>query len=272
MPKREEMGMRVSFIKQIFLILLLVTATAILPAMALTGLEIVKKVVDRESPKTSKVTSVMRLINKRGEERVRKLEFWSKDTAKGKRRLIRFLEPADVRGTGFLVWEHDNADNEQYLWLPALKKPPRKIASSDKSSSFMGSEMTYGDMEARDVEQDNHELQGEETCPGHASFKCWKIKSTPRQDSDDYQYSYVIQWVRQDNYVPIRIDFYDLDGEFLKRMKIRKLEKINGFWTPKDSIMENEQNGRSTVLIVEKVENDIKIDDKYFKLRFLSKF
>ena len=182
-------------------------------AFAQTGKEIAQRVKDRPDNDTRKTEMVMKLINKRGSVRERKLISYSIDVGKDKkdRKLMMFFQyPSDVKGTGFLTWDYDEIgkDDDKWLYLPAMKKTRCISGSSAKKDYFMGSDFTYDDMGSRNVDEDTHNLIGEETVDGH---KCWKLESTPKDSRDIY--SKKIAWIRQDCLIPVKVEFYDKIGK-----------------------------------------------------------
>lgn len=127
-------------------------------AFAQTGKEIAQRVKDRPDGDTRKTEMVMKLINKRGSVRERKLISYSIDVGKDKkdRKLMMFFQyPGDVKGTGFLTWDYDEIgkDDDKWLYLPAMKKTRRISGSSAKKDYFMGSDFTYDDMGSRNVDE-----------------------------------------------------------------------------------------------------------------------
>jgi len=179
--------------------------------------------------------------------------------------MIRFLAPADVKGTGFLVWENDDRDDDQFLYLPALKQDPRRIASSEKSSRFMGTEFTYEDMENRKVEKDTHTYLRDEQLNG---YTCHVVESIPKE-GEESQYGKFISWVRPDIWIPIRIEFYDENMELLKILTVSEIKEIDGIWTTTESLMDNVQEGRKTILRINEIQYNLDIPDDYFTERYL---
>lgn len=177
-------------------------------------------------------TSIMEmiLIDKRGNQRVRRIATFSKDKAEDTFRLMFFQHPADVKDTAFLTWDYDdpNRDDDQWLYLPALRKTKR-IASRDKSGSFMGSDLTYSDMTDRNLEDYDFFLKKEMEVKG---VKAWLIESIPRSKKvikeTGYTKSFLI--IRQDNDFVIRAVHWVKNGGYLKYVDVRKLEQIEGIW------------------------------------------
>ncbi len=172
----------------------------------------------------------MILIDKRGKKRVRRLGVFRKDKGEDTLRLMFFLEPADVKDTAFLTWDYDDPekDDDQWLYLPALRKTKR-IASSDKDGSFMGSDLNYSDMTDRNLEDYDFTLKKEMAVKG---VKTWLIESIPRTRKviKETGYTKSLLFVRQDNYFVIRSVNWVRDGGYLKYMDVKKLEQIDGIW------------------------------------------
>jgi len=236
-------------------------------SFALTGTEIMTKVHDRENGTSSIVESTMILINDKGQTKERTVRAVRKEYGDLSKSMIRFLAPADVKGTGFLIWENANRDDDQFLYLPALKQDPRRIASSEKSSRFMGTEFTYEDLESRKVDKDDHKLLREEQLDGK---QVYVVESVPKAGSDS-QYKKLVSWVRPDIWLPVKIEFYDKNGVLLKVLTVKKLEQVQGIWTTMDSIMDNVQDKKKTQLRINKVQYNVSIPDEFFTERYLKK-
>ena len=190
----------------------------------------------------------MKLINKRGSVRERKLISYSIDVGKGKKdrkTMMFFLYPGDVKGTGFLTWDYDEIgkDDDKWLYLPAMKKTRRISGSSAKKDYFMGSDFTYDDMGSRNVDEDTHKFLGEETIDGH---KCWKLESTSKDSRDVF--SKKVAWIRQDCNIPVVVEYYDRTGRLHRKLEISDIHKIDGFWTPQKMQMTNVQTEHKTIL------------------------
>ncbi len=228
--------------------------------------------VDARDDGDNKVSDMeMILIDKKGNERRRKIKTYSKDFGDDTHSLIFFLAPADVRSTGFLTYDYDDPkkDDDQWLYLPALKKTKR-IATSDKSSSFMGSDFNYSDMTSRNLEDYDYKLLKESKVKG---AKVWLIEATPRSDDviDETGYEKTVAFVRQDNYVVIRLVNW-VKGGRLKYLDVKELEKISGIWVALKTSMTTKSGKKivhKTVLINSNVSFENNLPDDLFKLRSL---
>ncbi len=226
-------------------ILLLITLT-LSSLFALTAQEVAQKVSDRDEGDNLTSKMKMILIDKNGKKRIRDLKTYTKNKGEDKLKLMFFLTPADVKNTGFLTYDYDdsNKDDDQWLYLPELQKVKR-IASSDKSSSFMGSDFTYSDMTSRNVEDYTYEIMKEPMVRGH---KTWQLLVTPKSKKTIQETGYTksIMFIRQDNFVAIQALNYIKAGNKLKYMMVNKLEKIDGIWSVKEIQMVTKK-GRKTL-------------------------
>ena len=193
---------------------LLVLATPALAADDPKAREIMTAVDERDDGDNQTSNMQMVLIDKRGKQRVRELRSFRKDKDPDELSMMFFMSPADVEDTGFLTYDFDEADrdDDQWLYLPALKKTKR-IASSDKSGSFMGSDFSYADMTERPLEKYEYQIVKEDAeIDGHP---VWIIQSTPIDDEeiDETGYTKSIQFVRKDNYVVVQAKIWVKKGK-----------------------------------------------------------
>ena len=209
---------------------ILISGTIMLPekVFALNGREIMEKVNARDTGDRSITEMEMILIDKKGKKRVRKLKTFGLEKGKDSLSLMFFLSPADVRNTGFLTFDYDESgkDDDQWLFLPALRKTKR-IAAGDKSGSFMGSDLNYSDMTSPDLNLYEYTLMKETKVRGQ---KVWQIKSVPKTkaEAEKSGYSKSVVFIRQDNYVMIRGVRWVYKKKRNKYLDVRKLEKIDG--------------------------------------------
>lgn len=249
-----------------FVVLCMLVVFSILTAKEETGREIMEKVENRNTGDDQVAEMTMTLIKSSGRKRVRKVEVWQKDYGENDKSLMRFLEPADVRGTGFLIWEHKGKDDDQWLYLPAFKKV-RRISSKEKEKSFMGTDFSYEDLGSHNLDDYNYTLLKSETFDDR---DCYVVESVPKPGKKK-SYKKTITWIRKDIFLAIRIDFYDKKGKFLKRLHTTNIEKIDGIWTVKVMEMENVQRKHRTILELENVRYNIGLKKHFFTERNLIK-
>ena len=235
---------------------------------------IMRQVNDRDDGDNQTAGVRMVLIDKGGNQRVRELRSFRKDKGPDTLSILFFEAPADVKGTGFLTYDYNEAgkDDDQWLYLPALRKSKR-IASSDKSGSFMGSDFNYSDMTKPDLEDFDFTLKREVEVDG---AKTWEIESVPRKEetADETGYSKGVAWVRQDNHVVIRGVRWVYKSSRLKFMQVTKLEQIDGIWTPLEMKMDTREGNsvvHSTVLSFKDVKYNQKLGEEFFTVRQLEK-
>jgi hypothetical protein len=194
--------------------------------------EIMVRVDERDEGDNQVSDLEMILIDKRDKKRVRELRSFRKEKGEDTYTMMFFLSPADVKDTGFLTYDYDDPerDDDQWLYLPALKKSKR-IASSGKSGSFMGSDISYADMTDRPLEKYDYKLMQETEVDG---VPVWVIEAIPN-DPDEIEetgYTKSIFFVRKDLDIVIRSKIWVEKGKKNKYMEVKELEQIDGIWVP----------------------------------------
>lgn len=241
---------------------ILLAAGATSDIEAQTAKEISYNVYNRETPKNGESDMSMTLINKKGSKRVRNLHQYFIDLGKVEKKIMFFTTPADVKNTSFMNWSYDDAakDDDQWLYLPALKKVKR-ISNSSKDNDFMGSDFTYEDMEKRSPERDNQKLVRSEKYKGE---DVWVLEVTPKEEE---QYSKRIVWISKAKNLPVKVDFYDEDGELLKTLTIATTKQIKGYWVVTKQVMKNVQKNHQTVILLTNIKVEHGITDSKFTQR-----
>ena len=234
-------------------------------AQQLTGREIIDKVYNRPAGDDQTSDLTMTLVNKNGDERVRKIKQFTKDFGDVEKSIMFFTAPADVKNTSFMNWTYDDdsKSDDQWIYLPALKKVKR-ISSDSKSDYFMGSDFTYDDLGDRKLDDDTHKLLRSETIDG---VDYYVVESIPKDE--DYMYSKTITWIRKDNFIGLKKEFYDEDGELLKILKIKKFEKMSGIYVITLSEMENKQKDHRTSMKLDNVKINTGIPSSKFTERMM---
>ncbi|MEA1891772.1 MAG: outer membrane lipoprotein-sorting protein [Campylobacterota bacterium] len=261
-------------INNVFVKTLLIASLTLSSLFAITGQEIAQKVHDRDDGDNSISNMKMILIDKKGKKRVRNLKTYVKDKGNDRLKLMFFLSPADVRNSGFLTYDYDdsNKDDDQWLYLPELKKVKR-IASSDKSSSFMGSDFTYSDMTSKNVQDYTYEIMKEKKVGNHMT---WQILVTPKSEKTikETGYEKSIVFVRQDNFVIIQALNYIKIGKKLKYMKVLSLEKIEGIWTTTKMQMITKKGKKTlhkTIFEFSDIQYNQNLEESFFTTRTLER-
>jgi len=214
--------------------------------------------------------SVSLVITERnGSTRKRTISLLSKSYPDGsEKRLIRFLEPPDVRGTSMLIVDNEKTDDEMWIYLPALKRT-RRIVSSDKGKSYMSSEFTNSDMSSpppSDFINRHLDSSGENGL--------WIIESTPVSEdkSDEYGYSRKVSYISSDSFQIEKMEFYDFDNKLFKTIVIKAVQPgQDGKYIIKDMVATNLSNGRSSEINMDNVSFDTAVDDASFTVQNLDR-
>tara|TARA_Y100001956_G_scaffold1729_1_gene2000 strand:- start:3238 stop:4032 length:795 start_codon:yes stop_codon:yes gene_type:complete len=232
------------------------------------GLEIAKERKARdEGWKDSVATMEMILKNAQGESSTRAMRLKSFEVAgDGDKGLTIFDQPRDVKGTAFLNHSHTVDADDQWLYLPALKRVKR-ISSRNKSGPFMGSEFAYEDLSSFELEKYTFNYLKEETVSGSATFV---LEQTPTDKNSGYTKQLV--WLDQQHYRPIKVEFYDRKGALLKTLQFEDYKQyLNQYWRAHTMAMVNHQTGKSTVLTTSQMDFQTGLNEKDFEKNVLKR-
>lgn len=175
---------------------------------------------------------------------------------------VYFSRPADVNKMVFMVWKHPGGNDDRWLYLPALDLVKR-IASSDKRTSFVGSDFFYEDVSGRNLEDDHHELVSTDE-------NYYVIKNTPVKP-DSVEFSYYTMYIHKETFLPIQTEYYDKNGVLYRTNKTLKVDTIEGFPTVTKSSMENLKTKNTTVMEYSKVGYNLGLPKEIYTERFLRK-
>lgn len=206
----------------------------------------------------------MVLINAHGDKTTRKMITETIEVeGDGDRSISNFQWPADVKGTRMLTWSHKTGDDDQWLYLPALKRVKR-ISSRNKSGSFMGSEFSYEDLGSQEVEEFTYKYLDDQTVDGRA---CWRIERYPVSKKSGY--SKEVGWFDKEYNNPIKIEYYDRKSELLKVGYFSKYKKYDQWWRADEIRMENVQTQKKSVITWNVRELGKTFEDDYFSSDYL---
>ena len=253
----------------------LAAALLFLP-LASTGAELDAESVIREADArydgdSSLASFTMVLIDRRERQRVRNLRIYSKDYEDDSKTLSVFETPADIRGTTYLNfdWADPDRDDDSWLYLPSLQRVKR-IATSDTSDSFLGSDFTYADINGIEVDWYQYEFVNEsEMVDG---VECWVIDITPRPEfrekaEDATGYQRLRAWISKDNFIQLRGQAWELRGNRIKYFSASDIEQVDGIWTIGRMQAVSTRNGNqlhSSVLQLNDIEYNLDLDDGMF--------
>ncbi len=177
----------------------------------------------------------------------------------GDKSLVVFDEPRDIKGTALLSYAHILEPDDQWLFLPALKRVKR-IASNNRSGPFVGSEFAYEDIVAQELGKFSHRWLRDEPC---GELRCFVLERKPLYENSGYTRQ--IAWYDQDGYRLQRIDYYDRKDDLLKSLTFGDYRQYLGkFWRANDLYMVNHQSGKKTRLLVDSIEFQTGLTDGDF--------
>ena len=243
--------------------------------------DIARRVQDRDTGRDSRSSMRMKLYDRHNRVRERALTMFTlrgrgnpgagSAAPDGDRLLIRFTFPNDIRGTGFLVWEHPQADDERFLYLPSLARV-RRIAGTETQESFVGTDFTYEDIGGREFDEYTYAIAEENASwsgPGGAR-PAWRLES--RRKDSAAQFPRVVSLVLKDSFVVVHADIYNRRNERQKVYVVRRLEQIEGIWTAMEAEMSNARDKTRTELTVEKIDYNTGLQESDFTRRELERF
>ena len=254
----------------------LAIVAVLLLVQTLTPDTVARQIQDRDTGRDSRAEMRMRLYDRQGRMRERTMEVLTLkgaggrgQGAEGDRTLVRFLSPNDIRGTGLLVWEHPNADDERFLYLPALGRV-RRIAGEERQESFAGSDLSYEDIGGRELADYSYAFASENAtwmAPGGGAVPAWALESRARDSGADYPRS--VSLVLKDRLIVAHADIFNRRNERAKVVDVRRLEQINGIWTVMDLVVVNEQQRTRTELTTTSIRYNVGLTEDDFSRRRL---
>ena len=191
---------------------------------------------------------LMVLRNAQGQESVREVKMKSLEQLEdGDKSLTVFNKPRDVKGTAFLSYSHAVGADDQWLYLPSLKRVKR-IASNNKSGPFMGSEFSFEDLSSFEIKKYTYKYLGDEKLNDrNGELDTFKVEQVPTDKSSGY--SKRIVWIDKDEYRIVKVEFYDRKKSLLKTLSYQNFKLYLGkYWRANTSKMVNHQSSKETEL------------------------
>lgn len=231
---------------------------------------IMTKASDAISADEMEMTSTLKIYDHRGNVRVRQVSNITKKFGDVTKTMIKFLSPADVKGTGMLIFDYEKKDDDMWVYLPTLKKT-RRIVSSEKSSSFMGSEFSNSDMSNPNMDDFTYSLAGTETVDGKV---CYKIESNCKTSAiaSVQKFAKKITYIEKSSFLTCKVDFYD------KRLKLIKTSTMENYKKQSDGrhmafLMTafNHKNKRKSEIVINKYQRGSNASENYFSTSNLEK-
>lgn len=246
--------------------LLVASALAVsLPAFAMDAGEIVAKANQTSyyQGNDGKARVKMAIVDSQGRKRMRDFTILRKDmgdSGKEQKFYVYFNRPADVNRTVFMVYKHVGADDDRWLYLPALDLVKR-IAASDERTSFVGSDFFYEDVSGRNPSEDRHELL--ETTDDY-----YVIESVPKEGGAVEFGSYK-SYIHKVSFIPVKVEYFDKKGEKYREGVVEKVDTVQGYPTVTQGTMSDLRSGGKTTLSYSTVKYDIGLPEDIFAERYL---
>ncbi len=204
----------------------------------------------------------MSIVDSQGRERVREFRILRLTQEEGgeQKFYVYFKKPADVSKMVFMVWKRLGADDDRWLYLPALDLV-RRIASSDKRSSFVGSHFVYEDVSGRGIDADVHELI-------ETDEQYYKIKNTPKEEKG-VEFKYYFIWVDKANFIPMKAEYYNDADELIRTIEALAIEDVNGYPTVTKSVATDLDRGGKTTMDFTNIRYGVGLKEDIFTERYL---
>ena len=253
-------------------LLVLIAALACLTPMAAQQGSpewVARQVQDRDTGRDSRAEMKMRLFDRRGRVRERALILTTLQgtSGKGDRSLIRFTYPNDIRNTAFLVWEHPAADDERFLYLPALGRV-RRIAGDEKQESFVGSDLSYEDIGGRDLADYTYTFTDQNatwTAPDGTRLPAWSLESKASDAAAMYPRS--VSLVLKDRFIVVHAETFNRRNERAKAFDVKRLERVDGIWSVMELAVVNERDDTRTELTTTSLKYNLGLTENDFTRR-----
>jgi outer membrane lipoprotein-sorting protein len=235
--------------------------------------EIMKKSRDQSKLSGLEAKSTLEINDGKGNQRIRETSMASRIFPDGtEKRTILFLSPADVKGTGILIWDYEGKEDNMWIYMPALRKS-RKIVSSEKSRNFMGSEFSNSDLAVGNLDDFTYGMDGTETIDQQL---CWKIKVTPvtPQIAADYGISSKTTWVSQKDFMPRKTTFMDSEGKPWKELTysgIKLMDSKGDKYFISQMEMKNLKTGRFSRMSMSQMVYNPAVKEEFFTLSYIEK-
>ena len=204
----------------------------------------------------------MTIVDSQGRKRNRELVMLRKDIKdNGQQKYYAYFKaPADVREMVYMVHKNPGAADNRWLYLPSMDLV-RRIAASDKRSSFVGSHFTYEDISGRGLNQDKHQLLKE-------TEKFYVIKHIP-EDKNKVKFSYYKMWINKNNFIPVKSKYYNSEGEAYRLITAEEVKNIDGYPTITVMKAKNLNTGGYTINRFKETKYNLEIPDRIFTERYL---
>lgn len=231
------------------------------------GFTVAQRTDERNEGEHVMQTLTMELIDKRGKKRKRVTTAYRRYFGKERRQSIFYRDPSNIKGTAFLVYDYPEKgkDNDQWLYLPALRKT-RRISASNRGDYFLGTDMTYEDINLGNklsIEDYTYETLKQEVIDG---FECYLIEGTPvdEKTAKELGYSKIQAWVDVNNAMIRKGEYWDIAGNHLKSLRTTEIKKVDNIWTGHTLHVANHKTGHATYFYFSDVDYKTDVSEEIF--------
>jgi len=225
--------------------------------------QIVEEAQRRTTSQSQRYEGTLQVIDAKSKTSLKRWEYDRLGSHGASKSILRFVDPAEVKGVALLVVNHPERASDQWMWTPAINRE-RRIALQDRSVRFFGTDFSFEDLEERDTDQFDYKMIGNESVDGAT---CWKLQSTPKQaKASQYTHSYV--WIRKDNFAIAQIENY-IKEQVVRQAHYTDIRNDQGFWTAHQIDMHDLKRNSHTILKIEKLQYNLAMKDDAFTLQAL---
>ena len=225
--------------------------------------QIVEESERRTNASSERYEGSLRVVDAKGKIADKRWIFMRLGSHGSSKAVLRFTEPAEVKGVSLLIVNHPDRASDQWMWTPALQRE-RRIALQDRSTRFFGTDFSFEDLEERDVNQYDYRLLDEQTIDG---VMCWHIESTPSQKKIS-QYTRSGVWIRKDTYAFAQVDNF-IKADLVRRLKYSDFVQVLSIWTARRLEMTDLRRNSRTILTLDKLQYNIPLREEDFTIQAL---
>jgi len=222
--------------------------------------KILEGVYEQDTSHDTSMRAVFDIFDRDGHKTTKKFLLFRLGSPGDSKTLVRFTDPAEIRGVTLLSYNHKGDTDRQWLYIPATQRT-RSVTPRERSEKFAGTDFTYEDVEERVLDDFHHRLLSEnETIDGH---KTYKVEAKPA-DEGRSQYGHIYYWVGQSVPVILHAEMYNSDGKLVRELHASSLKKVSGIWGARHVEMQSVAEKTRTVLTVDEAKFNQHLDEKLF--------
>lgn len=223
--------------------------------------EIIERAVERNAVgfEAGHAQVVLTIFDRAGEERARHLDVRSKRSDDRSQTLMTLSDPAEVRGQAFLIVENPDGEDDMWMYLPAFEVT-RRVEGGQRRSAFLGSHFTFADLESRDLRQADYERRDDDQIGEHDVYVI-EARPTSPEESD---YEKVVAFVRQSDFIPLRVRFYDKSGDLQKTLFAEEIDQTDDDTAYIRRMSLHAESGGNTRIEIQGLDTDVDLPDSLF--------